>query len=46
MIMGGTSTALVLLAGFVAFHEPLTWVRALAFVLIASGIFLLQTQGT
>jgi uncharacterized membrane protein len=45
LIMGGTSTALVLLVGFVALQEPLTGVRALAIVLIAVGIFLLQAQG-
>ena len=44
-IIGGTSTALVLLVGFVAMHEPLTWVRFLAIALIAAGILLLQTQG-
>lgn len=44
-IIGGTSTALVLLVGFVALHEPLTWVRFLAIALIAAGILLLQTQG-
>ena len=46
LIIGGTSTALVLLVGFLALHEPLTWVRALAIALIAAGMFLLQTQGT
>lgn len=45
LIIGGTSTALVLLVGFVALQEPLTGVRALAIVLIATGIFLLQAQG-
>lgn len=45
LIIGGTSTALVLLVGFVALHEPLTGVRALAIVLIAAGIFLLQAHG-
>jgi uncharacterized membrane protein len=45
LIMGGTSTAIVLLVGFLALQEPLTGVRALAIVLIAVGIFLLQTQG-
>lgn len=45
LIIGGTSTTLVLLVGFLALHEPLTAVRALAIVLIAAGIFLLQTQG-
>ena len=44
-IIGGTSTVCVLLVGFVALQEPLTWVRLLAIVLIASGTFLLQTQG-
>jgi uncharacterized membrane protein len=44
LIIGGTSTALVLLVGFVALQEPLTGVRALAIVLIAVGIFLLQAQ--
>ena len=45
LIIGGTSTALVLLVGFVALQEPLTAMRALAIVLIAAGIFLLQAQG-
>ena len=45
LIIGGTSTALVLLVGFLVLHEPLTGVRALAIALIAAGIFLLQTQG-
>jgi uncharacterized membrane protein len=45
LIMSGTSIALVLLVGFLAFQEPLTGARALAIVLIAAGIFLLQTQG-
>ena len=45
LIIGGTSTALVLLVGFVALQEPLTGMRALAIVLIAAGIFLLQAQG-
>ena len=45
LIIGGTSTALVLPVGFLALREPLTGVRALAIALIAAGIFLLQTQG-
>lgn len=45
LIIGGTSTALVLLVGFLALQEPFTAVRALAIVLIAAGIFLLQTHG-
>ena len=46
LVIGGTSTALVLLVGFLVLHEPLTWTRALAIALIGAGIFLLQTQGS
>jgi multidrug transporter EmrE-like cation transporter len=45
LIIGGTSTALVLLVGFLALQEPVTWMRLLAIGLIAAGIFLLQAQG-
>ena len=45
LIVGGTSTALVLLIGFVVLQEPVSWIRVLAIVLIATGILLLQTQG-
>jgi uncharacterized membrane protein len=45
LIVGGTSTALVLVIGFVALQEPVTWARLLALGLIASGMVLLQTQG-
>jgi uncharacterized membrane protein len=45
LIMGGTSTVLVLLVGCLALQEPLTGVRALALVLMAAGICLLQAQG-
>ena len=45
LIIGGTSTALVLLVGFVALQEPVTWLRVLAIVLIAAGILLFQAQG-
>ncbi len=45
LIIGGTSTALVLLVGFLALHEPVTPIRVLAIVLIATGILLLQAQG-
>jgi uncharacterized membrane protein len=45
LIIGGTSTALVLLVGFVTLQEPLTGVRVLAILLIVAGIFLLQAQG-
>ena len=45
LIIGGTSTAPVLLVGFVALQEPVTWLRVLAIVLIAAGILLFQAQG-
>lgn len=45
LMIGGTSTAIVLLVGFMALQEPLTWVRLLAIVLIATGMLLLQAQG-
>ena len=45
LIIGGTSTVLVLLVGFLVLQEPLTWVRALAIVLVAAGILLFQAQG-
>jgi uncharacterized membrane protein len=45
LIIGGTSTALVLLVGFLVLQEPLSGSRVLAIVLIAAGIFLLQAQG-
>jgi uncharacterized membrane protein len=44
-IIGGTSTALVLVVGFLVLQEPVTWMRVLAIVLIAAGILLLQAQG-
>lgn len=45
LIISGTSTALVLLAGFVALHEPVTWPRVLGIALIVAGMLLLQAQG-
>lgn len=45
LIMGGTSTALVLLVGFLLLREPITVVRVLAIALIAAGIFLFQLEG-
>jgi drug/metabolite transporter (DMT)-like permease len=35
-----------MLVGILALHEPLTWARMLAIALIASGTWLLQTQGS
>lgn len=44
-IIGGTSTALILLVGFLAMREPVTPLRLLAIALIISGMVLLQRQG-
>jgi len=43
--IGGTSTVLVLLAGFLLFQEPFTWIRLLAIAMIVGGSLLLQAQG-
>jgi drug/metabolite transporter (DMT)-like permease len=43
--IGGTSTLVVLLVGFLLLHEPFTWGRLLAIALIVSGMLLLQAQG-
>ena len=45
LIIGGTSTVVVLLVGFIALQEPLTLVRLFAIVLITAGILMLQAQG-
>jgi drug/metabolite transporter (DMT)-like permease len=42
--IGGTSTVLVLLAGFLLFQEPFTWMRLFAIGLIVGGSLLLQAQ--
>jgi drug/metabolite transporter (DMT)-like permease len=44
-IIGGTATVLVLLVGFLALREPVTWIRLLAIVLITTGVLLFQAQG-
>jgi len=44
-VIGGTSTALVLLIGFVLLKEPFTWLKLLAIGLIVSGIGLLHREG-
>ena len=46
LIIGGTSTGLVLLVGFVALQEPLTGLRALAIIFIFGGgtLFLLAVS--
>ena len=43
--IGGTSTLLVVLSGFLLFQEPFTWMRLLAIGLIVGGSLLLQAQG-
>lgn len=44
-LIGGTSTLVVLLVGFLLLHEPFAWGRLLAVVLITAGILLYQAQG-
>jgi len=44
-VIGGTSTALVLLVGFMVLRDPFTWMKLFAIGLIAAGIFLLQREG-
>ena len=41
-VIGGTSTILVLLIGFLLLKETFTWRKLLAVALIATGTFLLQ----
>jgi drug/metabolite transporter (DMT)-like permease len=41
-VIGGTSTVLVLLIGFIFLNEPFTWRKLFAVALIAAGTFLLQ----
>ena len=43
--MGGTSTLLVLLVGFLVLQEPFTWVRLLAITMIVGGMLLYQVKG-
>lgn len=44
-MIGGTSTARVLLIGFVLLKEPFTWLKLLAIGLIVTRIFSLQREG-
>jgi drug/metabolite transporter (DMT)-like permease len=44
-VIGGTSTVLVMLIGFLILREPFTWMKLLAVGLIATGIFMLQREG-
>lgn len=41
-VIGGTSTILVLLAGFLFLDEPFTWRKLAAVALVTAGTFLLQ----
>jgi drug/metabolite transporter (DMT)-like permease len=41
-VIGGTSTILVLLVGFLFLKEPLTWRKLFAIGLIAAGTWVLQ----
>ena len=41
-VIGGTSTVLVLLIGFMFLNEPFTWRKLFAVALIAAGTLLLQ----
>jgi uncharacterized membrane protein len=45
LMIGGTSTVLVLLVGFVLLKEPFTWTKLCALGFIAGGIVLLQREG-
>jgi drug/metabolite transporter (DMT)-like permease len=44
-LIGGTSTVVVLLVGFLVLHEPLTWGRLAAIGMIVGGTLLYQLQG-
>jgi drug/metabolite transporter (DMT)-like permease len=44
-LIGGTSTVVVLLVGFLVLHEPLTWGRVAAIAMIVGGTLLYQLQG-
>jgi len=41
-IVGGTSTVLVLLVGFLVLKEPFSWLKLFAVALIAAGTLMLQ----
>lgn len=43
-VIGGTSTVLVLVVGFLILHEPFTWTKLLAIGMIAAGTFLLHSS--
>jgi uncharacterized membrane protein len=41
-VIGGMSTLLVLLIGFIVLREPFSWLKLLSVALIATGVYLLQ----
>jgi drug/metabolite transporter (DMT)-like permease len=45
LIINATTTAIVLIVGFLALNEPVSGVRLCAIGLIAAGMFLLNAQG-
>ena len=45
LVIGGTSTVLVVVIGFLVLREPFTLLKLVALVLIAAGIALLQHEG-
>jgi len=45
-VIGGTSTVLVLLIGFLFLREPFSWAKLFAIALIAGGTILLQRSGS
>ena len=45
LVIGGTSTVLVVVIGFLVLREPFTWLKLVALLLIAAGIALLQHEG-
>ena len=44
-VIGGTSTILVLVIGFLVLREPFTWMKLLAVAFIVLGVVLLQREG-
>jgi drug/metabolite transporter (DMT)-like permease len=45
LVIGGTSTVLILLVGFLVLQEPFSWIKLAAVGSILGGILLLQHEG-
>jgi drug/metabolite transporter (DMT)-like permease len=45
VMIGGVSTVLIMLIGFLVLKEPFSWTRLLAIGLIVGGVFILQRAG-